>query len=73
MFNRCTDTATDTYHGPEIIDAIIRMNSKFYLKHAGANTDSSTGDITEETAEVTSLSLRHDSGMKDTGDNAIHW
>lgn len=73
MFNRCTDTATDTYHGPEIIDAIIRMNSKFYLKHAGANTDSSTGGSTEQTAEVTSLSLKHDSAIKDSGTNAISW
>lgn len=32
MFNQCTN---DTYHGPAIIEAIIEMNSKFYLKHEG--------------------------------------
>lgn len=32
MFNQCTNS---TYHGPEIIKAIIEMNSKFYLKHEG--------------------------------------
>lgn len=32
MFNRCTDTE---YDGPEIIAEIIKMNSKFYLKHEG--------------------------------------
>lgn len=69
MFNQCTNTA---YNGPAIVDAIIKMNSKFYLKHAGTSGGSTGGDATP-TAEVTSLSLRHDSGMKDTGDNAISW
>ena len=32
MFNQC---ANSTYHGPEIIKAIVEMNSKFYLKHEG--------------------------------------
>lgn len=80
MFNQCTG-ANATYHGADIIKAIIEMNSKFYLKHAGANTDSSTGgstggttdDGTEQTAEVTSLSLKHDSAIKDSGTNAISW
>ena len=41
MFNQCTgDNAT--YHGADIIKAIIEMNSKFYLKHAGT-TGGSTG------------------------------
>ena len=71
MFNQCTG-ANATYHGEDIIRAIIEMNSKFYLKHAGTSGGSTGGDATP-TAEVTSLSLRHDSGMKDTGSNAIHW
>ena len=32
MFNRCTDR---NYMGPQIIEAIIKMNSRFYLKHEG--------------------------------------
>lgn len=79
MFNQCTNTE---YNGPAIVDEIIKMNSKFYLKHAGANTDSSTGGSTEgggtggnatQTAEIKSLSETHDSGMEDSGENAIHW
>lgn len=34
MFNQCTN---DTYNGPAIVKAIIEMNSKFYLKHAGVS------------------------------------
>ena len=42
MFNQCTgDNAT--YHGADIIKAIIEMNSKFYLKHAGVSGGTSTG------------------------------
>ena len=40
MFNQCT---SDTYNGPAIIKAIIEMNSKFYLKHAGVSGGTSTG------------------------------
>ena len=42
MFNQCTG-ANDTYHGADIIKAIIEMNSKFYLKHAGVSGGTSTG------------------------------
>lgn len=76
MFNRCTG---NTYSGSDVIEAIIKMNSKFYLKHAGANTDSSTGGSTggstgdgtggsTETKEVTSLSENHDSAVNEGGD-----
>ena len=45
MFNQCTgDNAT--YHGEDIIKAIIEMNSKFYLKHAGTSGGSTGGDAT---------------------------
>lgn len=40
MFNQCTN---DTYNGPAIVKAIIEMNSKFYLKHAGVSGGTSTG------------------------------
>ena len=43
MFNQCT---SDTYNGPAIIKAIIEMNSKFYLKHAGTSGGSTGGDAT---------------------------
>lgn len=71
MFNQCTGDNTK-YHGEDIIKAIVEMNSKFYLKHAGANTNN-TGGSTEQTSEVTSLSLKHDSAIKDSGTNAISW
>lgn len=51
MFNRCTDS---NYEGPEIIKAIIEMNSRFYLKHAGTSggsTGGSTGGSGSETAQ----------------------
>lgn len=51
MFNRCTDS---NYDGPEIIKAIIEMNSRFYLKHAGTsggNTGGSTGGSENNTAQ----------------------
>lgn len=69
MFNRCTDK---TYFGSDVIEAIIKMNSKFYLKHAGANTNN-TGGSTEQTVAVKSLSENHDSAIKDSGTNAISW
>ena len=45
MFNQCTG-ANATYHGEDIIKAIIEMNSKFYLKHAGTSGGSTGGDAT---------------------------
>ena len=69
MFNQCT---SDTYSGPAIVKAIIEMNSKFYLKHAGTSGGSTGGDATP-TAEIKSLSETHDSGMEDSGEYAIHW
>ena len=69
MFNQCTN---DAYNGPAIIKAIIEMNSKFYLKHAGTSGGSTGGDATP-TAEIKSLSKTHDSGMVNSGKNAIHW
>lgn len=43
MFNQCTNAS---YNGPAIIKAIIEMNSKFYLKHAGTSGGSTGGDAT---------------------------
>ena len=48
MFNQCT---SNTYKGPEIVKAIIEMNSKFYLKHAGASGGTSTGGTTTNKAQ----------------------
>ena len=45
MFNQCTGD-NNTYHGADIIKAIIEMNSKFYLKHAGTSGGSTGGDTT---------------------------
>ena len=45
MFNQCTGP-NETYHGTDIIKAIIEMNSKFYLKHAGTAGGSTGGDAT---------------------------
>ena len=50
MFNQCTGP-NETYHGTDIIKAIIEMNSKFYLKHAGTTTGGSTGGNATPTAE----------------------
>lgn len=64
MFNRCTDSDTASYKGPAIIDAIIRMNSKFYLKHAGTsggNTGGSTGGSEDNTSQ-------NDSSFEDGGE-----
>lgn len=46
MFNQCTGENA-TYHGADIIKAIIEMNSKFYLKHAGTSGGSTGGDATQ--------------------------
>ena len=78
MFNQCTNA---TYNGPAIVKAIIEMNSKFYLKHAGTSggstggstTGGGTGGNATQTAEIKSLSETHDSGMEDSGEYAIHW
>ena len=43
MFNQCTNA---DYNGPAIVKAIIEMNSKFYLKHAGTSGGSTGGDTT---------------------------
>ena len=45
MFNQCTGD-NNTYHGADIIKAVIEMNSKFYLKHAGTTGGSTGGDAT---------------------------
>ena len=45
MFNQCTGP-NETYHGTDIIKAIIEMNSKFYLKHVGTTGGSTGGDAT---------------------------
>ena len=69
MFNQCTNA---TYNGPTIVKAIIEMNSKFYLKHAGTSGGSTGGDATP-TSEVKTAAPGYDSGMEDSGENAIHW
>lgn len=45
MFNQCT---SDTYNGPAIVKAIIEMNSKFYLKHAGTSGSGTGGTQTNQ-------------------------
>ena len=45
MFNQCTNA---TYKGPEIVDAIIKMNAKFYLKHAGTSGSGTGGTDTNQ-------------------------
>lgn len=70
MFNQCTGP-NDTYHGADIIKAIIEMNSKFYLKHAGTSGGSTGGDATP-TSEVKTAAPGYDSGAVEGG-NAIDW
>ena len=73
MFNQCTG-ANETYHGADIIKAIIEMNSKFYLKHAGTSggsTGGSTGGSNTQAVEIKSLSKTHDSGMVNSKTDAI--
>jgi hypothetical protein len=65
MFNQCT---SDTYKGPAIIEEIIEMNSKFYLKHAG---DATGG--TSLSSEVQSVAANYSAAVTDTGANAINW
>ena len=69
MFNQCTNA---DYNGPAIIKAIIEMNSKFYLKHAGTSGGSTGGNATQ-TAEIKTAAPGYDSGMEDSGEYAIHW
>lgn len=48
MFNQCgggTGYVEETYHGAAIINEIIQMNSKFYLKHAGTSGGSTGGTV----------------------------
>ena len=61
MFNQCTGD-NKTYHGADIIKAIIEMNSKFYLKHADTQTPA-----------ITSAAPGYSAGMKNSGKNAINW
>lgn len=65
MFNQCT---SDTYNGPAIIEEIIEMNSKFYLKHAG---DATGG--TSATSEIQSVAANYSAAVTDTGAAAINW
>ena len=60
MFNQCTNA---DYNGPAIIKAIIEMNSKFYLKHAGTS-GGSTGGSTSGNEAPNDATL-------DNGGNAI--
>ena len=69
MFNQCTGP-NDTYHGADIIKAIIEMNSKFYLKHAGTSGGSTGGDATP-TSEVKTAAPGYDSGMVNSKTDAI--
>lgn len=65
MFNQCTgDNAS--YHGTDIIKAIIEMNSMFYLKHAGDDSGSTE-------SEVQSAAPGYSSGMVDNNTNAFGW
>lgn len=50
MFNQCTGPNA-TYHGEDIIKAIIEMNSKFYLKHAGTSGGSTGGSTSGNGAQ----------------------
>ncbi|MDD6252772.1 MAG: hypothetical protein PUA96_01765 [Bacteroidales bacterium] len=59
MFNQCTNA---TYNGPAITNAIVKMNAKFYLKHAGTS-GGSTGGTVDNTAQ-------NDATVQDGG-NAI--
>lgn len=65
MFNQCTgDNAS--YHGTDIIKAIIEMNSMFYLEHAGDDSGSTE-------SEVQSAAPGYSSGMVDNNTNAFGW
>ena len=76
MFNQCT---SDTYNGPAIIKAIIEMNSKFYLKHAGTSGGSTGGGTTgggtnndpEDVTEVKPVSENYSAAVWDRNTDAI--
>ncbi len=62
MFNQCgggTGYVEETYHGAAIINEIIQMNSKFYLKHAGT---SGTGNGGTEEATAPNDAIVKDGG-----------
>ncbi len=65
MYNFCTST---DYHGPDITNAIIKMNGKFYLKHAGTNT----GEGTSGLSDVTSAAPGYSGGMTDNNEYAVN-
>ena len=71
MFNQCTNA---TYNGPAIVKAIIEMNSKFYLKHAGTSGGSTGGNATPADKETVIIpaAKNYDSGAVEGG-NAIDW
>lgn len=64
LYNLCTD---ETYNGPAITKAIIEMNSKFYLKHAGSEEGGTSGQ-----SDVTSSAPGYSTGVTDKGENAIN-
>ena len=76
MFNQCTN---DTYKGPAIVKAIIEMNSKFYLKHAGTSGGSTGGSTTgggtnndpEDVTEVKPVSENYSAAVWDRNTDAI--
>lgn len=67
MFNQCTGD-NNTYHGTDIIKAIIEMNSMFYLKHAGDDSGSTPSE-----SEIQSAAPGYSSGMVDNNTNAFGW
>ena len=82
MFNQCTGD-NKTYYGEDIIRAIIEMNSKFYLKHAGTSGGSTGGSTTgggtggnatpaDKETVIIPAAKNYDSGAVEGG-NAIHW
>lgn len=64
LYNFCTDA---TYKGPEITKAIIEMNSKFYLKHAGSGVEGGSGQ-----SDVTSAAPGYSGGMTDNNEYAVN-
>ena len=64
LYNFCTNS---TYKGPEITKAIIEMNSKFYLKHAGSEEGGTSGQ-----SDVISSAPGYSTGVTDKGENVIN-
>ena len=57
MFNQCgggTNYDENTYKGAAIIDEIVKMNAKFYLKHAGTSGNGTGGTTYSGDSPVTS-------------------